>query len=77
MPQALDSQRDLMLKWFGDSIDEQGPMRFLLSRGYTFPRGGMIIKPTLSHTVSYEEGECVDFLCDEWDFGFDPNKPAP
>jgi len=34
-------------------------------------RGGMLIKPTPSHTVSDYEWECVAFLCNEWDYGYD------
>lgn len=68
MPQALDEQRELMVKWFGD-FDCWLPLEFLLSRGYTDTKG-WIAKPTPSHTISAEEGECIDFLCDEWDFGF-------
>lgn len=71
MPQASDEQRNLMEKWFGDPIDERGPNNFLRSHGYT-QRGGVLISPTPSHTVSKDEWECIAFLCDEWDFGFDP-----
>lgn len=69
MPQATDEQRALMEKWFGDSVDMRGPYAFLMSRGYRDDRG-MIVPPVPSHKVSREEGECIDFLCDEWDFGW-------
>jgi hypothetical protein len=71
MPQASDDDRDLMLKWFGDAIDMVGPYKFLRARGYR-ERAGVLIKPTPAHTISEYEAACIDFLCDEWDFGFDP-----
>jgi hypothetical protein len=74
MPQASDEQRALMERWFGDPIDDGAPRRFLLSHGYTESKG-FWRKPTPAHTVSHAEGECIDFLCDEWDFAF-PNHEA-
>lgn len=71
MPQASDEQRELMRRWFGDPIDDGPPYRFLMARGYA-DRRGMLVKPTSAHTVSTEEWECICFLCDEWDYGFDP-----
>lgn len=58
-----------MQKWFGDAIDEQGPIAFLQSHGYTLTRGWEWVKPVSAHTISTEEWECIAFLCDEWDFG--------
>ncbi len=75
MPQALDEQRDLMSKWFG-SIDLFAPLKFLQARGYR-DDNGWIIKPTAAHTISVEEGECIDFLCDEWDFAGPVAPKAP
>ncbi len=69
MPQASDEQRELMKRWFGDPIDDRGPHQFLLAHGYTIHKG-FWRKPTPSHTISHAEGECIDFLCDEWDHGF-------
>jgi hypothetical protein len=70
MPQALDEQRNLMKKWFGDAIDMDGPYRFLKARGWG-DHAGILVKPTPSHKVSEYEWECVAFLCDEWDFGYE------
>lgn len=70
MPSSSDEQRNQMIKWFGD-IDTDGPYSFLRRHGYT-EKGGMLIKPTSAHTVSADEWECICFLADEWDFGFDP-----
>lgn len=72
MPQASDEQRALMKKWFGgDGVDDAPAIDFLSARGWTC-RGGMLVKPTPSHTVSEYEWECIAFLCDEWDYGYDP-----
>ena len=71
MPQSSDEQRALMEKWFGDAIDMAGPYKFLRARGWS-ERAGMFLKPTPSHTISEYEWQCVAFLCDEWDFGYDP-----
>jgi len=73
MPQAADEQRALMGKWFGDEVGDGGPHTFLLSRGYT-EKAGLISKPTPSHTMSSEEAECIEFLCDEWDYAYE-DKP--
>ena len=76
MPQALDEQRALLAKWFGgDGIDDGPPYAFLRARGWT-ERGGLLIKPTSAHTVSEYEWQCVAFLCDEWDYGYDPKVTA-
>lgn len=70
MPTASDEQRSLMDKWFGDPVDDGGPMRFLIARGWT-ERAGLWRKPTSAYTPSEYEFECLQFLCDEWDYGFD------
>jgi len=59
-----------MGKWFGDRINDGPPTAFLLARGYTFGRDGFIKKPVSAHKISEYEGECISFLCDEWDYGF-------
>ena len=72
MPQASDELRQRMNERFGDPIDDGEPWKFLKARGYTAPR--FLIRPPEGHTVTEDEGECIDFLCDEWDWAFDP-KP--
>lgn len=69
MPTASNSQRDLMNKWFGDEIDDRGPTKFLLARGWT-ERGGMWTKPVSAHNPSDYEVQCLLFLHDEWDHDF-------
>lgn len=73
MPQALDSQRELMGKWFGNEIDDGGPYAFLRSHGY-WEEGGMIRPPVPHHNVSADEWQCIAFLCDEWDYGWETAK---
>lgn len=34
----------------------------------------MIRPPVPHHTVSNEELECIYFVCDEWDFGWEPTR---
>ena len=72
MPSSSDRQRDLMRKWFG-SIDIFGPLNFLFSRGYK-EKGGNIMPPVFSHSVSSEEWECIQFLFEEWDFSYDQSR---
>lgn len=69
MPQALDEQRELMRKWFGDPIDDSGPLNFLIARGWT-DQGGMLSPPVSAHSPSVYELHCIWFLCDEWDYGY-------
>jgi hypothetical protein len=58
-----------MERWFGDPVDEGGPIRFLEAHGYTLLENWCWRKPVPSHTVSGEEVECIMFLIHEWDFG--------
>lgn len=69
MPQASDELRHLMGQWFGDEINDQGPLRFLEARGWTFPRG-LCVPPVSSYNPTQYELAVVQFLCDEWDFGY-------
>ena len=76
MPQASDAQRDLMAQWFGDPVSDGGPLDFLMARGWSC-RGGMFRPPVPYYRPSIYELECVDFLCDEWDYGCDRLAAAP
>lgn len=78
MPQASDTDRALMAKWFprgingtsNDSgIDDGCPAHFLRSRGW-IDRGGIWYKPTPSYNPSIYEVACLLFLRDEWDYDF-------
>ena len=71
MPQASDESRERMRVMFGDPIDDSGPYKFLYARGYT-DKAGMLMPPKPDHQVTEEEWACIVFLCDEWDYGYDP-----
>lgn len=73
MPQASDEQRALMQAWFNDSISDGPPTEFLRARGW-IEVGGMWEKPTSSHSTSAYEIECLKFLRDEWDYGFQSDQ---
>jgi hypothetical protein len=69
MPQASNELRSLMLKWFGHEVSDYGPSLFLRARGW-MDRGGIIEPPTPAHEPSLYELACIQFLCDEWDYGY-------
>jgi hypothetical protein len=70
MPQASRASQELMNRWFGHPVADYGPMKFLQMRGWIFTRGGMIEPPVSAHNPSVYELACIDFLCDEWDYGY-------
>lgn len=74
MPQATDELREKMRGYYGDPIDDGGPIRFLLKAGYSINRGGVIIPPHPYYECTPQEGDSIDFLCDEWDYGYDPGE---
>lgn len=74
MPQADDELREKIGKWFG-SIDVHGPLEFLMSHGFTLGDAGIVYAPTQSHSLSRDEYSCVDFLVEEWDYGYE--RPDP
>lgn len=69
MPQATDKLRNIMRLRF-DSNDSHPPWAFLASKGYT-ERMGFISLPSPLHKITEDEGDCIDFLCDEWDWAFE------
>ena len=68
MPSAPKELQDKITARFG-SIDVLGPLDFLKSRGFT-ERAGLIMPPSAEHKVSQDEGDCIDFLFQEWDFAY-------
>lgn len=68
MPTASDERREQMNKLFGDPISDHGPMKYLEARGYKLTPDWCWIKPSPDHEVTDEEGNCIDFLIEEWDF---------
>jgi hypothetical protein len=72
MPQATDELRD---RWGGDGgVADDKAMRHLLAKGFAFTRGGMIHPPRdYNWRDDKEDTEgAIDFLCDEWDYAYDP-----
>lgn len=71
MPTASDELRDKMEKYFGDPIDDSGPYKYILSRGYT-DTAGLLRRPSLDYAITDLEWDCIMFLCDEWDYAYEP-----
>lgn len=62
MPQAPQYLRDM----FDDDADAWSVLR----GKFTAPRG--VISPNPGHTPSEWEIAAVDYLCLEWDYGYEP-----
>lgn len=77
MPQASESLRGLMCRWFGDTVSDAGPAKFLMSRGYMFGHDYIWVPPVAYHTPSREEMACLVFLVDEWDYGYHVVRDYP
>lgn len=73
MPQASDELRAKMNDYFGDPIDDSGPINYLLKRGFIFTQQGIILPPTPYKEWCDWEADCIDFLADEWDYGYEPS----
>lgn len=71
MPTATDELREKMRKMFGDPLDDGPPYNFLKEKGFT-EKAGVLFAPRPDYMVSQEEYDCIDFLCDEWDYGWEP-----
>lgn len=74
MPSATDESREAMRKMFGNLVCDREPHDFLRSHGYT-DKAGMLRPPKPDHMVTTDEWACIEYLCDEWDYGFDPELP--
>lgn len=71
MPQASDKLRDKMRQRFGD-IGVEGPCDFLSEAGYKNTADFLWEpKPGVKSygDMTQDELDCLDFLCDEWDYG--------
>lgn len=73
MPQASDSARDEMARWFPKSlapgISEDGPYEFLKARGWVLNKQWLWEPPARHHQANYYEYRCICFLIEEWDYG--------
>lgn len=76
MPQATDESRNQMVEYFGQEsfCDLYAPLEFLRAQGWTDPAGWLRYPEGKTRAeITKKEWDCVDFLCDEWDFAFDVN----
>jgi hypothetical protein len=73
MPQATDELREKIDGYFKSGIDLYAPLEYLKSEGWTDDKGWLF---SPSRTITEKEWDCVDFLCDEWDFAYNAAKPA-
>lgn len=71
MPQSSDDMHELMNYYFGDPIEDSGPIKFLEERGYklTLKWTWQSPKRDQAHWITLKEELCIRFLQEEWDFG--------
>lgn len=71
MPTASDELRGKMKEYFGDSIDDWGPTKYLREQGHQDTRQWTWkLRPGLTwETLPQKDRDCINFLCDEWDWG--------
>lgn len=74
MPQATDELRDKIDGYFGEGVDLHKPLTFLKENGWA-DKAGLLLAPN-GREITEKEWDCVDFLCDEWDFAFTAAKGA-
>lgn len=65
MPQASQELRD---KFPGDDQEAFA----VLEENFLTSRGGIIYPIHPEHTMSKREVDAIDYLCDEWDYGYSP-----
>ena len=71
MPQASDQLRSRMEQYYGDPVDDTGPMSYLDAQGFELGRDWVYRKPGVRsrQDLSEQEADSIDFLADEWDMG--------
>ncbi len=70
MPQASE---ELRAKFPGSDQEAHGVLveNFILSKGW-------IIRPKVAvYKMTEREGDAIDYLCDEWDYGYSPEIGEP
>lgn len=71
MPMASDELRAKMNEYFGDPIDDAGPIDYLRGQGFKLNRGfWWSPRPgvTALSDLTEKERDCILFLIDEWDW---------
>jgi hypothetical protein len=69
MPQASTALRARMKERFGSEVDDVKPWAWLKSQGFTEHRF-LIFPPRPDYHPTSDEIECVQFMLDEWDWGY-------
>lgn len=73
MPQATDELRG---RWGGEQgVGEDKAFNHLSKKGFTFNAG--LIRPPLGydpHADTEDTEGAIDFLCDEWDYDYQPGE---
>lgn len=73
MPQADDELRAKIDGYFSNGVDLFGPLEFLKENGWQDDKGTLL---SPNREITEKEWDCVDFLCDEWDFAYYAAKGA-
>ena len=68
MPTASDELREKMNEYFQEPIELSPPLEFLKGLGWK-DDAGMLRRPS-GRNITQKEWDCVQFLIEEWDFGF-------
>jgi hypothetical protein len=70
MPQASDELRELInFICPNNGMSDEGPVKFLVERGYKLRDNYEWDMPKEEHWVSDKELLCLRFLVEEWDYG--------
>lgn len=70
MPQAPNELRVLMKEYFGDEVDDAGPIAYLKVNGWEQADTGLWNSSKPLSQVSQKEWECFIFLMQEWDHAY-------
>jgi hypothetical protein len=68
MPQASDELRAKFPGHDQEAFD-------VIDANFFTSRGGIIHPKKKGYAMTVREGEAIDYLCDEWDYGFTPTWP--
>ena len=68
MPEASHELHVRMAQYFGDPVDDRGPMDYLKGRGYKLTHKWEWERP-LGLKPTEKDLEVIQFLIEEWDFG--------
>jgi hypothetical protein len=70
MPQAT---RELQIRWNHDQVMDSDATNHLLNSGnFYFSKG--IIKAIPGYQPTPDDYSAIDYLCQEWDYGWEPQQ---